>query len=103
MLGDRGACPRKSRHRPHRDRRVLRAGRNGRDQKPALPAEARKGADRSALEEPGRACDPRAVQLRTTNFQRLVGAAHAEEVPSEPCNEWRDEITFTLAPGESAE
>ena len=36
-------------------------------------------------------------------FSVFVGAAHAEEVPSEPAQEWRDEITFTLAPGESAE
>lgn len=36
-------------------------------------------------------------------FSIFVGAAHAEEVASEPMEEWRDEITFTLDSGESAE
>ena len=33
----------------------------------------------------------------------FVGAAHAQEVTAEPVEEWRDEITFTLAPGDTAE
>jgi hypothetical protein len=36
-------------------------------------------------------------------FGIFVGAAHAEEVTAEPAEEWRDEITITLAPGETAE
>lgn len=56
-----------------------------------------------ALEEQGALVPQEQSSLMNDIFSVFVGAAHAEEVPSEPVQEWRDEITFTLAPGESAE
>ena len=70
--------------------------------KSQLAAEAE--ADRiKALEEQGALVTQEQSSLMNDIFSVFVGAAHAEEVPSEPVQEWRDEITFTLAPGESAE
>lgn len=70
--------------------------------KSQLAAEAE--ADRiKALEEQGALVTQEQSSLMNDIFNVFVGAAHAEEVPSEPVQEWRDEITFTLAPGESAE
>ena len=70
--------------------------------KSQLAAEA--DADRiKALEEQGALVPQAQSSLMNDIFSVFVGAAHAEEVPSEPVQEWRDEITFTLAPGESAE
>ena len=70
--------------------------------KAQLAAEAE--ADRiKALEEQGALVPQEQSSLMNDIFSVFVGAAHAEEVPSEPVQEWRDEITFTLAPGESAE
>ena len=70
--------------------------------KSQLAAEAE--ADRiKALEEQGALVPQEQSSLMNDIFSVFVGAAHAEEVPSEPVQEWRDEITFTLAPGESAE
>ncbi|SDX69971.1 hypothetical protein SAMN04488041_1137 [Sulfitobacter pontiacus] len=70
--------------------------------KSQLAAEA--DADRiKALEEQGALVPQEQSSLMNDIFSVFVGAAHAEEVPSEPVQEWRDEITFTLAPGESAE
>ena len=56
-----------------------------------------------ALEEQGALVTQEQSSLMNDIFSVFVGAAHAEEVPSEPVQEWRDEITFTLASGESAE
>ncbi len=70
--------------------------------KSQLAAEAE--ADRiKALEEQGALVTQEQSSLMNDIFSVFVGAAHAEEVPSEPVQEWRDEITFTLASGESAE
>ena len=70
--------------------------------KSQLAAEAE--ADRiKALEEQGALVTQEQSSLMNDIFNVFVGAAHAEEVPSEPVQEWRDEITFTLASGESAE
>ena len=70
--------------------------------KSQLAAEAE--ADRiKALEEQGALVTQEQSSLMNDIFSVFVGAAHAEEVPSEPAQEWRDEITFTLASGESAE
>ena len=70
--------------------------------KSQLAAEAE--ADRiKALEEQGALVTQEQSSLMNDIFSVFVGAAHAEEVPFEPVQEWRDEITFTLAPGESAE
>lgn len=70
--------------------------------KTQLAAEAE--ADRiKALEEQGALVTQEQSSLMNDIFSVFVGAAHAEEVPAEPAQEWRDEITFTLAPGESAE
>ena len=70
--------------------------------KSQLAAEAE--ADRiKALEEQGALVTQEQSSLMNDIFSVFVVAAHAEEVPSEPVQEWRDEITFTLAPGESAE
>ena len=56
-----------------------------------------------ALEEQGALVTQEQSSLMNDIFSVFVGAAHAEEVPSEPVQEWRDEITFTLPSGESAE
>ncbi|WP_340263861.1 transmembrane anchor protein [Sulfitobacter pontiacus] len=70
--------------------------------KSQLAAEAE--ADRiKALEEQGALVTQEQSSLMNDIFSVFVGSAHAEEVVSEPADEWRDEITFTLAPGESAE
>tara|TARA_R100001369_G_scaffold72035_1_gene99994 strand:+ start:1866 stop:2522 length:657 start_codon:yes stop_codon:yes gene_type:complete len=70
--------------------------------KSQLAAEAE--ADRiKALEEQGALVTQEQSSLMNDIFSVFVGAAHAEEVASEPAEEWRDEITFTLASGESAE
>jgi len=70
--------------------------------KSQLAAEAE--ADRiKALEEQGALVTQEQSSLMNDIFSVFVGAAHAEEVPSEPVQEWRNEITFTLASGESAE
>jgi hypothetical protein len=70
--------------------------------KSQLAAEAE--ADRiKALEEEGAPVTQEQSSLMNDIFSVFVGAAYAEEVVSEPADEWRDEITFTLAPGESAE
>ncbi|WP_323804333.1 transmembrane anchor protein [Sulfitobacter litoralis] len=70
--------------------------------KSQLAAEAE--ADRiKALEEQGALVTQEQSSLMNDIFNVFVGAAHAEEVPSEPVQEWRNEITFTLASGESAE
>jgi len=70
--------------------------------KSQLAAEAE--ADRiKALEEQGALVTQEQSSLMNDIFSVFVGSAHAEEVVSEPAEEWRDEVTFTLAPGESAE
>ena len=70
--------------------------------KSQLAAEAE--ADRiKALEEQGALVTQEQSSLMNDIFNVFVGAAHAEEVAFEPAEEWRDEITFTLASGESAE